>query len=436
MLAIIKNLIKKILDHSNNISYPYKVFGIFGVITYPLFYVIWIFANSQGYESALMRSIATLLCFILILYEKWPAKLKPYLPIYWYLTVMYCLPLFFSYLLLKNNFSSVESLNVLSALVLFILIVDTWAFSILLACGVILSCLIFKLNGGVFKFEENYTNILITYFSVILAGCIFAHKKEQIQHEKIQTIKTIGASIAHELRTPLRTISSAASGIKSYLPALIQTYNQAKTANLPAPNIEPTHLKTLSNACDDIEAETQAAFTVINMLLINVAQSSNISAENFKRQSITHCINEALRRYPFDIGERALVNYEPTHDFIFKGDELLTVHILFNLLKNALYQIKAANKGEIFIDTKLGSKYNELHFKDTAKGISAKVLPHIFDRFFTQTYHGTGTGLAFCKMVMEASGGKIFCNSVEGEFAEFVLYFPVLSSSALGGSDE
>ena len=111
-------------------------------------------------------------------------------------------------------------------------------------------------------------------------------------------------------------------------------------------------------------------------------------------------------------------------DFSFKGDELLMIHLLFNLLKNALYYIKVAGKGDIHIWCDQNEKHNILHFKDTGQGIAKKDLPHIFERFFTKTPHGTGIGLAFCKMVMNSLGGDITCSSHEKEFAEFTLLFP------------
>src|SRR5207248_1330446 len=106
------------------------------------------------------------------------------------------------------------------------------------------------------------------------------------------------------------------------------------------------------------------------------------------------------------------------------GQKVLTIHILFNLLKNAIYYIRTAHEGDIHIWLELGKKHNKLHFRDTGKGISADILPKIFDLFFSKTYHGSGIGLAFCKMVMQSYGGNIECDSVEGEFAEFILNFP------------
>src|SRR5690606_4517485 len=78
----------------------------------------------------------------------------------------------------------------------------------------------------------NFTGIFATLVGAFVIGGIFSHNKDILDREKIQTIKTIGASIAHELRTPLRTITSSANFIKKFLPILVIGYKRATENNL------------------------------------------------------------------------------------------------------------------------------------------------------------------------------------------------------------
>jgi signal transduction histidine kinase len=111
-------------------------------------------------------------------------------------------------------------------------------------------------------------------------------------------------------------------------------------------------------------------------------------------------------------------------NFHFWGDKTLMVHTLFNLFKNSLYYIHAAKKGIIEIWCEKKEDGNILHFKDTGKGILSDALPKLFEKFYTTTYHGTGLGLAFCKLAMTGFGGSIKCTSEYGEFTEFEMIFP------------
>ena len=140
--------------------------------------------------------------------------------------------------------------------------------------------------------------------------------------------------------------------------------------------------------------------------------------------SISKCIENTLQTYPFMHNEKHLVDWKKGADFKVQANHELLQHVLLNLLKNALYQIHAVNKGEITIWLSQIPTANRVHVKDTASGISKNDLPYIFDKFYTQTRHGTGIGLAFCKMVMEEFAGTITCESVCGEYAEFILEFP------------
>jgi two-component system CAI-1 autoinducer sensor kinase/phosphatase CqsS len=106
---------------------------------------------------------------------------------------------------------------------------------------------------------------------------------------------------------------------------------------------------------------------------------------------------------------------------------VLLVHVLFNLLKNALYHVAEAGKGEIFVWTEPNAVgENRLYFMDTGTGIHPSVLPRIFDRFYSSMSRGRGSGigLSFCRMVMDGFGGSIECESVHGEFTRFILSFP------------
>ena len=93
-------------------------------------------------------------------------------------------------------------------------------------------------------------------------------------------------------------------------------------------------------------------------------------------------------------------------------------------MKNAIYYIRAAERGEIFISIEISQTQNILFFKDTSVGIDAKDLSNIFKQFYSSTRHGTGVGLAFCKSVMKSYGGDIICRSEKGSYTEFVLTFP------------
>lgn len=249
--------------------------------------------------------------------------------------------------------------------------------------------------------------------------------KALITEEKMETMRLLAASIAHELRTPLGSIRVETESFAQALPALLEAYELAKTCNLPVKPLPLRRLKGMQEAISVIKEETVYANTIINMLLTNI-QEPTVQPKEMEILSLQKCIAQALKRYPFVSEEQAsLVHLDPSVDFEVNGVELLLEHLLFNLFRNSLYFIEAVGKGEIYIWLKKGEVENIMYFKDTGKGIAPEIIERVFDRFVGTRHHGTGVGLAFCKEVMVEHRGTIACESVVGEYALFTLTFPL-----------
>ncbi|MDF2868214.1 MAG: histidine kinase, gyrase and HSP90-like ATPase family protein [Gammaproteobacteria bacterium] len=243
---------------------------------------------------------------------------------------------------------------------------------------------------------------------------------------KLEGMTLVGASIAHEIRTPLSSLEISANTMQRNIPLLIQAYEKAVSLKLDVPAIDKHILGGLKELPNIMKRETHGANTFIDMLLMNV----NPELDGNPRQifSMAFCLQEALDRYPFKPGQRELIIWESGNDFQVKGKQKLMVHILFNLLKNALFYILQDGTEHIEITLIPGKSYNQLVFMDTGEGIAPDILPHIFDKFFSKTRNGSGVGLAYCKTVMEALGGNITCESVKDRYTKFILGFPLIGA--------
>jgi PAS domain S-box-containing protein len=241
--------------------------------------------------------------------------------------------------------------------------------------------------------------------------------------EGVKTSKLLAQIIAHELRTPFSAMDFMMDGLAQYLPAMIKEA-QAKSI------IPERSVKYLEAVPARMSKILYSANRFIDMMLM-MGNISNLKAE-LMPLSVKEVVEQSLKAYPFMEGDEALLSLNLTPDFKIKGDPKLLEHVMFNLLKNAIYYVKAAQKGKIEIwlepakDPSNPHALNILHFKDTGKGISKDIMPFIFEPFFSKTRHGTGIGLAFCRRVMQEHHGMINCDSVEGEFAHFSLSFPVV----------
>lgn len=255
------------------------------------------------------------------------------------------------------------------------------------------------------------------------------HVEHMLAEQKAQTSAVIAASIAHELRTPLATIDLLGGKLEEVMGSLISGYRQACEQGLIEHPLPEKSLNFVAQSGSRILDVSHSANTFVDMMLMKVnLDQEKIKLKNPMKISILSAVHEALDKYPFYASDKQLIQWDTLsnqkENFYFMGDQTLFNHILFNLLKNALYYIKKAGKGKIEMWLTSDQSGHILHFKDTGSGIAPSILPHIFDEFYSQTAHGTGVGLALCKVIMREFGGEIDCQSREGEYTHFTLTFP------------
>lgn len=406
-------------------------FGVLMLLNHPIYQLVWYIENESSYQNIPLRVAAMCLSISLAFNRYWPARFKSWLPLVWYFSLCFCLPFFFSFMSLMNHLSVSWLMNSMSALFFVFLLVDFISATIIVLLGSTLGMLLFFLYGAPLIIEPGSITVpamIATFVAAIIIGGIFARNNEIIRQEKFSALHSLSASIAHEFRTPLAAIKFAMSGLSKYLPQLTDAYKKAITIEeLKVKKIRPNNLKLLEEMPEGVDRLLYQANMSIDIMLMNASQLT-ISRMNFEKVDMTMCLETAIKRYPFSSSKHeGLINIdEHFNKFTFIGKEILLVHVLYNLMKNSFYFIDACQKGEIYIWTEESLRFNKLYFRDTAKGIDSEDLKNLFKQFYSMREGGTGVGLSFCKMVMDAFGGDIECYSVPNVHMTFVLSFPKL----------
>lgn len=266
-----------------------------------------------------------------------------------------------------------------------------------------------------------------------LRACLQLHRARQAEQELLQarrqTMIALASYMAHELATPLATIATAAGGLERYLPTLLERYR--RTAAQGEPNfIPPNALAALDSAPAWIQESANRARVLVRLLLMNAGSGTSEGIPR-DRVSLARLVDESLGCYPFAAGEQGLIRVEGG-DFELFAPQTLLIHVLHNLIKNALDGVHAAGKGDIHLALEAGPDWNRLTVTDTGSGIAPEVMPRIFDEFFSLKGpgRGTGMGLPFCRRVMTDLGGEIACRSILGEYTRVELRFPPIAGRA------
>src|SRR6185436_1123673 len=101
------------------------------------------------------------------------------------------------------------------------------------------------------------------------------------------------------------------------------------------------------------------------------------------------------------------------------ADRIQIEQVISNLVRNACEAIDGATGGRIAISATAQGDEIVVRVEDNGPGLSALALDNVFEPLFTTKPDGLGLGLAICKTIVEAHGGRIWAEALEGGGAGF-----------------
>jgi two-component system sensor histidine kinase/response regulator len=241
---------------------------------------------------------------------------------------------------------------------------------------------------------------------------------EQLQknYKKLQEVEKLRDDmrnmIVHDLRTPLTAVIVGVEMLEKH-----GELNEAQREMMAIASGGGKTLLRMINDLLDVEkmesGSTQLQYTELAAEALIVAAVGQVAslAEEGRITLVT------------EIGDRL-----PP----FLGDEDKLSRTLVNLIANA---IKFTREGSVTIAASWDGRKNiRFTVRDTGDGIPAEAFERIFDKFGqleSRSRVGTGLGLTFCKLAVEAHGGEISVESTVGVGSTFCFTIPVVSVAPL-----
>ncbi len=221
------------------------------------------------------------------------------------------------------------------------------------------------------------------------------------------------SSISHDLKTPLATITGAVSSLREL-----------------GDKMTPESRDDLLASIEE-ESERLARF-VANLLDMTRIEAGTVDAKRdwVDVGDVIHgALQRAARYFPGRTIETSIGDGLP----LIRGDSVLLGQVLFNLIDNA---VKYGGSDPISIYARTEADDVVISVTDLGKGIPAKDLENIFEKFFRRgkpdgRTPGTGLGLAIAKGFVEAMGGTISAESpaVKRRGTRVTLRFPAVLES-------
>lgn len=230
----------------------------------------------------------------------------------------------------------------------------------------------------------------------------FAQKK-LIESEKLASIGTLSAGIAHEINNPL-------AGIQNAIQRILDNPDNIKQNR--------KYLELINQAINRIEHVVKG--------LLSFARKEDFS---YKFVSVNSLIDEVvlLLKSKMETNNITLIkNIEEGVEVIFCSPNHLE-QVLLNLLMNSIDAImEKGTEGEIRLTIKRKTPFILLAVEDNGIGIKPEILNQILDPFFTTKLKGKGTGLglAVINNIIAAHNGKINISSGYGEWTKVEILIP------------
>lgn len=395
---------------------------VMGVVGFPLYYWVWEYLFPQPYENLGLRLLCTASVAVMAFRNYYPNKIKKYLPHYYLFAMGLCLPFFFFYMTLMNDWSNVWVLSFMSSIFIHILLVHDTRMMFLQATVCITGAIVaaYLTKGSSIQFQEHHSYIPIFAFTYVFGNLFYF--RNQTEHEaKVSIAKSFGAGIAHEMRNPLSALLSSFEVIRSIVPNSNSSYRNSYHLNAE-------EIQVLNDIVEDSMKVIWTGNETIDLLLTSIDQN-RVSTSTFCKHRVKKVVENSVSSFGYkNASESRLVQLNLEEDFEYLGSDTLFKYVIYNLLKNA-FRHRGTGKFNITITTKKIADGHSVTIKDTGQGIEPELMKNIFEDFYTTGKNGTfGLGLSFCQKVMLSFGGSITCRSVHGEWTEFELKFPDYNS--------
>ncbi len=226
-------------------------------------------------------------------------------------------------------------------------------------------------------------------------------KKEMERKERLASIGSLAAGVAHEIRNPLSSIKGFATYFKERYRDVPEDQRIAgiMVGEVERLNRVITQLLEFARPMD-LRRETASLLEVVNRSLAMVEKQA------------------AERHVEID---RSGLGGEP---FLCDIDQDKIAQVLLNLFLNAMEAMDNGGRLTVSLEPDEKNPRIMVSVSDTGHGIAPQDLGHVFDPYFTTKQSGTGLGLAIAHKIVEAHGGDIKVESTLGQGTTVVFGLP------------
>ena len=223
--------------------------------------------------------------------------------------------------------------------------------------------------------------------------------EEKVQYDKES--KELISNISHDLKTPITAIKGYVEGIHDGVAS--------------SPEKLDKYIRTIYNKANDMDR-------LIDELTFYSKIDTNKIPYTFTKINVAQYFKDCIEEVGLDMEARGIelgyFNYVD-EDVVVIADAEQMKRVINNIISNSIKYLDK-KKGIINIRIKDVGDFIQVEIEDNGKGIAAKDLSNIFDRFYrtdssrNSSQGGSGIGLSIVRKIIEDHGGRIWATSKEG----------------------
>jgi two-component system, OmpR family, sensor histidine kinase KdpD len=215
------------------------------------------------------------------------------------------------------------------------------------------------------------------------------------------------SSVSHDLRTPLAAMAGTAS-------SLLET---------PADRDPAIRREMLQTIVDESHRLSRLVDNLLDMTRIE----AGAVVPNRQWHVLEEIVGSALNRVRHELESRPMRTDLPPDLPLLSVDGLLIEQVLVNLLENAVRYTPAGTPIEL--SAHVSGRQVEIRIADEGPGLPLGTEERVFEKFFRGSTspdgrRGVGLGLAICRGIVQAHGGKLTARNRPEGGAEFVMSLP------------
>lgn len=250
-------------------------------------------------------------------------------------------------------------------------------------------------------------------------------KSQLIQSDKMASLGTISAGIAHEINNPLSFLLTNMEVLKNYSNDIFSFINEKCNDKI----LENDNMKFIMSDLPELLNESLIGIERIKDIVQGLRTFSRADDGILKEININSCIDVSLKLVSNELKHKSkIMNECKASKTNILGSQGQLIQVFTNLLLNSSHAI--GDNGEIIVGNYNQNNNVICYVKDNGKGISKENINKLFTPFFTTkgAGQGTGLGLSISYGIVQKHKGKIWVESEENKGTTFFISIPLNKS--------